>query len=223
MPEFDIDQLKKNWQKQDIPPKYGNSEILEMLNKKSRNYVKYIFWISLAEFLIFFGITLYYVFIGDDSGSFINILQKLGIEKTPKLEADISHLYFILKVVSLLMTAVFVVIFYKNYRKIQVEDNLKKFIIHIIGFKKTVNIFILANIFLLVASVGILTKFMFSEMASQNITMDHSTFVGFLVGLGASLVLCIGLIWFYYSIVYGIIMNKLGKNLDQLREIETEN
>lgn len=222
MPEFNIDELKKNWQEQTISPKYGNSEILEMLNKKSRNYVKYIFWISLAEFLLFFGITLYYVFLGDDSQSFINILQRLGVEKTEKLEADIAHLYFILKIASLLMTAFFVVKFYINYRKIQVEANLKRFILQIIRFKKIVNAFIIANILLLVISIAVLTKFIFEAMASQNLQLNHSTFIGFLVGLGISMVLCVVLIWGYYRIVYGIIIQKLSRNLEQLKEIEAE-
>ena len=47
MAEFDIDQLKKTWQEQDKEQLYNKNEILEMLNQKSRNYVKYILWISI--------------------------------------------------------------------------------------------------------------------------------------------------------------------------------
>lgn len=53
MPEFDLDNFKKTWQEQPVQEKYDNTEILQMLNKKSRNYVKYIFWISVVELLFF--------------------------------------------------------------------------------------------------------------------------------------------------------------------------
>ena len=48
MPNFDLDNLKSTWQKQLVENKYNDNEILKMLNKKSRNYMKYIFWISAA-------------------------------------------------------------------------------------------------------------------------------------------------------------------------------
>lgn len=220
MPDFDIDNLKKQWQEQPVPDKYNNSEILKMLNSKSRNYVKYIFWISVAEFLLFLVMNIFYVFQKGGDDSFMHIMEKLGVEKTAKFEADYAHLYFIMRVVSLLVTGFFVVKFYLNYRQIHVEENLKKFILQIMKFRKTVSLFILTNILLLVFFMAILTMFVLYTMSSQNLQMDHPTFIGFLVGLGISTAISIFLIWMYYRVVYGIIMGRLGKNLEQLREIE---
>lgn len=220
MPDFDIDSLKKQWQEQPVPDKYDNSEILKMLNSKSRNYVKYIFWISVAEFLLFLVMNIIYVFQTGGDDSFMHIMEKLGVEKTAKFEADYAHLYFIMRVVSLLVTGFFVVKFYLNYRQIHVEENLKKFILQIMKFRKTVSLFILTNILLLVFFMAILTMFVLNTISSQNLQMDHPTFIGFLVGLGISTAISIFLIWLYYRVVYGIIMGRLGKNLEQLREIE---
>lgn len=220
MPDFDIDNLKKQWQEQPVPDKYNNSEILKMLNSKSRNYVKYIFWISVAEFLLFLVMNIFYVFQKGGDDSFMHIMEKLGVEKTAKFEADYAHLYFIMRVVSLLVTGFFVVKFYLNYRQIHVEENLKKFILQIMKFRKTVSLFILTNILLLVFFMAILTMFVLNTISSQNLQMDHPTFIGFLVGLGISTAISIFLIWLYYRVVYGIIMGRLGKNLEQLREIE---
>lgn len=220
MPDFDIDSLKKQWQEQPVPDKYDNSEILKMLNSKSRNYVKYIFWISVAEFLLFLVMNIFYVFQTGGDDSFMHIMEKLGVEKTTEFEADYAHLYFIMRVFSLLVTGFFVVKFYRNYRRIHVEENLKKFILQIMKFRKTVSLFILINILLLVFFMAILTMFVLNTISSQNIQMDHPTFIGFLVGLAISTAISIFLIWLYYRIVYGIIMGRLGKNLQQLREIE---
>ena len=96
MAEFDLDHLKKTWQEQEVQPKYDSPQIEAMLNKSSRNYVKYILWISIAEFLVILGLNFYYSFIGDESESFMNILGKLGIENTVDLQADFAHLYFVL-------------------------------------------------------------------------------------------------------------------------------
>lgn len=220
MPDFDIDILKKTWQETPVKPKYGSSEILEMLNSKSRNYVKYIFWISVAEFLVFLGITVYYIINGDEGSSFIRILEKIGVKRTEKLEMDFEHLYFGLKMLSLLVTAFFVMIFYRNYRKIHVESNLKKLILQIVRFRKTVNAFILTNIGLLVVFTAVLTFFVFRTMAAQEIHLNNPTLIGFVTGIVITLLLSIALIWLYYRVVYGILVNRLGRNLKQLEEIE---
>ena len=221
MPDFDIDSLKKQWQEQSVPDKYDNSEILKMLNRKSRNYVKYIFWISAAEFLVFFVMNILYVFQSGGDDSFMHIMEKLGVEKTTKVEADYAHLYFIMRIVSLLVTGFFVVKFYLNYKKINVEENLKKFIIQILKFRKTVSLFILTNILLLVFFMAVLTLFVMRTISSQNLELNHPTVIGFLVGLGVSTLISVFLIWLYYRVVYGIIMGRLGKNLEQLKEFES--
>ncbi len=220
MPDFNIDDLKKTWQEQEVRPKYGNSDILEMLNHKSRNYVKYILWISVIEFLFFTGLSVFYIFKSEDTNSFISAMEKLGVQKTPELQQEFSHLYNLLKAVSFLITGFFVVKFYQNYRRINLEANLKKFILQIIVFRKTVNHFILANIVLLILFTGILTIFIFRTISAQNITLEQPTFIGFLTGIGIATLGSVGLIWLYYRIVYGIIMKKLGRNLSQLKDIE---
>ena len=119
-----------------------------------------------------------------------------------------------------MLTGVFVVLFYQNYKKINVESNLKKFILQIISFKKTVNIFILANILLLVFFTAVLTVFTFYILSQQHIQLSHPTLIGFIVGTVLMTILSIVLIWLYYRIVYGIIMKRLGKNLDELKKME---
>lgn len=222
MPEFDLDNLKKTWQEHKVEPKYSNTEIEAMLNKSSRNYVKYILWISIAEFLVILCLNIYYTFSSDDARSFIKMLEKLGVHNTLKLQADFAHLYFVLKIISLLVTAFFVIRFYQNYRKIHVESNLKKLILQIIRFKKTVNLFILINILLLLAFTAVLTVFSFIALAQQSIHLNHPTLIGFIVGLVVMTLISVLLIWVYYRIVYGIILKRLGKNLTELQRIDNQ-
>ncbi|WP_304344490.1 beta-carotene 15,15'-monooxygenase [Chryseobacterium koreense] len=220
MPDFDLDNLKKTWQQQEVKPKYDGTQIEQMLNKSSRNYVKYILWISIAEFIVILAMNVYYTFLGDDTKSFLNILGKLGVQNTAQLEQDFAHLYFLLKIVSMMITGVFVVLFYRNYKRINIESNLKKLILQIIKFKKTVNYFIFANILLIILVLGILAAFTFATLSGQNIHLNHPTLIGFIVGFVVTMVLSVVLIWFYYRIAYGIILKRLGKNLAELKKIE---
>lgn len=222
MPEFDLDSFKKTWQEQPVQQKYGNHDILQMLNRKSRNYVKYIFWISAAEFLFFTLIGLFYIIQGNESNSFISILEKLGIRKTSDMETDFDHIYLTLKILSLSVTAYFVYKFYQNYKDIKIEENLKKFILKIIEFRKTVNAFILINIALLIAFTSIFTVFVFYIVNTQNIKITNSMITGFIAGIIISTVFTVLIVWLYYRVVYGIIIKKLGRNLKQLQEIDSQ-
>jgi len=192
------------------------------LNRKSRNYVKYIFWISVFEFLFFSVMGLFYFFQGEETNGFLNVLEKLGAEKTPEVENNFDNIYLGLKILSLLVTAYFVYKFYENYRKIKIEENLKGLITRIIKFKKTVNAFILISILLLVAFTSIFTVFVFYALNSQNIDPANSAVTIFVIGITLSTGLCVLLIWLYYRLVYGIIMRKLDRNLTQLRDIESQ-
>lgn len=222
MPEFDLDSFKKTWQEQPVQEKYDDSEILKMLNRKSRNYVKYIFWISVAEFIFFSVLGLFYFFQGEESNSFLKVLERLGAQKTPEVESNFDNTYLAIKILSLLITAYFVYKFYQNYRKIKIEENLKGLITRIIKFKKTVNAFILISIVLLVAFTSVFTAFIFYALNSQNIEPKTADLTIVIVGIIVSMVLSILLIWLYYKLVYGIIIKKLDRNLKQLREIDSQ-
>lgn len=222
MPEFDLDSFKKTWQEQPVQEKYDYNEILQMLNKKSRNYVKYIFWISVIEFLFFTLIGLFYIIQGKESNSFINILTKLGVQITSELENTFDNIYLVLKVLSLAITAYFVFKFYQNYKVIKIEEDLKRFILKIIKFKKTVNAFILINIALLITFTSIFTIFVFYILNTQNVEITNSTLIGFIAGIIISTAFTVIMVWLYYRVVYGIIIKKLDKNLTQLKEIDSQ-
>ena len=220
--DFDIDSLKKSWQEQVISDGYNQDEIEVMLNKKSRNYVKYILWISIAEFIVFGLINFISVFSNDFHTDFTNILNKLQIRNQPDVEFSLDKIYNSMKILSLFITGIFVVVFYLNYKKIDVESNLKKFIIHIIKFKKTVNLFIFSNVLLLVLFIGSLISLLTITIRRQNIHVDNPTFWSLLIAVSLSLLISVMLILLYYKLAYGIILKRLSKNLKQLEKIDLE-
>jgi len=220
--DFDIDSLKKTWQEQKLADGYDQNEIESMLNKKSRNYVKYILWISVAEFIIFGLINFLALFSSNFQTDFTSILNRLQIRNQNEVEFSLDRIYYLMKIFSLIITGVFVVIFYINYTKINVEYNLKKFIKHIIYFKRTVNIFIFCNIFLLILFIGSFTSYIVFILKKQNIHIDNPTFWGLMCGVIFSLLICIVFILLYYKLAYGILLKRLSVNLEQLEKIDSE-
>lgn len=220
MPEFDIDKLKKNWQEQEVPLTYAPEDILTMLNRRSRNYVKYIFWISLLEFLIFLTLSLWYLLWSEEESSFLRILARVGVSRTMAVQRDFEHLYFVMKIISLMVSGYFLAKFYRNYRRIKVEENLKKLMEQIVRFRWTVNQFIAINLLLIILFIISLSYFISFVVRSQNIAMSQSAIIGLSAGMVVALLLCLVLLWAYYRLVYGIMMKRLEKNLRQLEKIE---
>lgn len=143
---FDIDDLKLVWQNQKVEDAYQQSDIEAMLNTKSRNYVKYLLWISLLEFFIFITLLIYSLVSKDDHVNFREILSRLHLQNQNEILHTMDKIYLVIKILSLSLTSIFVYLFYKSYRRISVEDNLKQFILRIISFKRKVNAFIIINV-----------------------------------------------------------------------------
>lgn len=221
MADFNIDQLKKSWQEQQVSREYESTDIESMLNRSSRNYVKYIFQISLAEFLFFFFVNVYYFFSGNDVADAVAIIKKLGVMPRDADEKTLVNIYLLLKVTSIILTAYFVVQFYLKYRKIDIESSLKTFILQIIDFKKTVKNFIFANIILLIGSISSLALFTLYLLNSHNISLKKPEVLAYGLGLGISLLIGVGIIWLYYRLVYGILLRRLNYNLEQLQQSDS--
>lgn len=222
MPEFNIDQYKKSWQQQETVAKYNQNDILQMLNKKSRNYVKYILWISIVEFSVVLLANAFYIFTKQDEDTFGQLIEKLGVKNPQNLLANINFMYDIIKLLSIGIILFFVIKFYRSYKNIKIESNLKLLIQRIIDFKKTVNLFILINILFLIVSLGALILMILVTLYHQPLAADLSTLLGFGVGIVFGLAISVLLIWIYYRVIYGILIEKLGKNLEQLQKIEKE-
>lgn len=220
MPDFNIDRLKEQWQAQKVTSQYEYNDIREMLNRKSRNYVKYILGISIAEFLLFFIVNILYFFQKEGSGSFIRIVERLGIQNTSDLQKEYAHLYFVMQLLSLLVTSFFVIRFYINYKKINVEENLKIFILQIIKFRKTVNVFILSNIALFIVFMIAILWFVFHSLSNQGIILESSILKNFIIGVSVSAIVCLIIILIYYKLVYGYFIKRLSRNLEQLKSME---
>lgn len=218
---MELDNLKTAWQKQEIKPRVSREEILQLVQRKSRNVVQYILWISLAELLLVLGLMLYYLFNGEGA-TVPTFLQRVGLHETPRIRQDFAHLYFALKIFTLLVTSWFVYRFFRAYREIRVEANLAKFIRQLLGFQATVRRFILVNFLMMVLFIAVIGAIVLHNMRLQNLSMDTKIILALTTGSLLSVAIAGLLVWVYYRVVYGFLLADLRRNLKQLQEMERE-
>ena len=208
-----LDLLKKDWKKQeDSLPKMSYDEIYGMIRKKSSSIVKWIFIICIAELLFWSALSLV---IPDDA---LEIYEKFNLKKFLNI-SQILH-YFVV--------AVFIYLFYKNYKSISVIENTNVLMKNIIKTRKTVNYYVYYNLALYVILTLIVNAIMFTHsetlievMKPLETDIENGTFINvfFIVQLVA-LFLVIAVLWFYYKLIYGILLKRLNKNY---KELETLN
>ncbi|WP_299781780.1 hypothetical protein [uncultured Formosa sp.] len=213
MDELDI--LKKDWNKEENQnfPKLSYNDIYKMLLKKSSSTVKWIFIISILEFLfwtiISFGIKdneSMKRLKGTDSETVLNVLTVLG--------------YIVL--------CYFFYLFYKNYKKISTTDNAKKLMENILNTRRTVKQYVGFNLVFVVVSTVVVVLIEFNQdthlearvheaAASGHIFMFYSKIILITAGI---LTITITILLGFYALIYGILLKRLNKNYKELKRMD---
>lgn len=213
----ELELLKRQWHRQELDlPHLSYEDIYKMILKKSSSIVKWIFFISIGEIILWSSLAL---IVSDSDQKFI---KDIGLDNF-MLVANI--LYYIV-VVS------FIILFYFNYKKISTTDSVKDLMRNILRTRKTVRYFIIFNIAgagLMIIGINLFYYFnqdlMFQLMIeNQGVspTMDKERFINmFFIAQLVIGVLIIGAIFIFYRLVYGILLRRLNKNYRELKKIET--
>ena len=210
----ELELLKKDWKKTESSyPKLSYNEIYKLIHKKSSSIVKWIFIVGIAEFLFWALLNLLI------PESYLEIYEKLHLK---------SFLY-VTQAIHYLIIAVFIYLFYKNYKAITVTDSTNLLMQKILNTRKTVNYYVYYNIGLYILLSIVINLVMFSQpdilievLGPKNeIPIDSSQFLTvMLVAQVISLVVMCGLLWLYYRIIYGILLKKLHKNYNELGNLD---
>ncbi|WP_417935479.1 hypothetical protein [Flagellimonas aquimarina] len=210
----ELELLKKDWQnKEDHLPKLSYDQIYKMIWKKSSSIVKWIFYISLIEFIFWAG---------------INILFS-DPESMQELKA--MHIYNVMMVLNFVNYGVilyFIYKFYKNYRKISFTDSSKKLMRTILDVKKTVTQYVWFNlmIFAITMIISIYGVLIYGPQGKEIIASamqegNEATFwfLVITVSMIFTAVLLV-LIWLFYKLLYGILLKRLKENYNDLKKLE---
>ncbi len=206
-----IDKLKDVWKNQPISKiQFTETDIYKMIHKKSTSLVKWIFYISIIEFVVLILPTLFM-----DSPS---LEKEFGITQ---FENELGIVGFV-KIVNIINYVIivpfFIYSFYKNYKNICVNNTSKKLMSNILKTKKTVSYYVYSQLFIAAFTlIYILYKLTLTASFQSHVEVSMV-----LVWLIFSVIIAITLlvVWLVYKLLYGILLNKLNKNYKELLKEE---
>ena len=210
----ELELLKKDWNKEHHDyPKLTYDEIYKMILKKSSSIVKWIFIISLLEF-VFWGV--------------ISFALKDHENMQRFKSYNVESIIIPLSVVGYIILAYFFYLFFKNYRTISVTDNAKVLMENILKTRRTVKQYVAFNlIYLVIATVIVLfIEFDKDQDLIEQVQMaaaDGEVFKFYAVIIISTFLLlavAVGVLLLFYWLVYGILLKRLNKNYRELKKME---
>lgn len=214
----DLDLLKKAWKKDSQSfHQVTENEIYKMIHKRSSSIVKWILIISILEFIFWTVINIF--FLGEKY-----IKQKYSRDIWNYV-IEINTFY---NSISYIVVAVFIYLFYKNYRQISTVSSTKQLMTDILKTRKTVIYYIWFNIIFFV--FGTLT-IMYVQLnydskfakLTEAIRNDNTNII-LLKQIGFILIflsIMVVIIWLFYKLIYGILLGKLNRNYKDLKNIDS--
>lgn len=203
----ELDLLKKDWQRNENSfEQVSEMEIYKMLHKKSSSIVKWILIASILEVLLWTAISV--CFNTDD------YLKKIHGE------SYIEYFKY-LTIFNYVVIAIFIFMFYKNYKTISTITSTKRLMKDILKTRKTVKQYVWYNLGMIIVSmiIGFFIAFSLNPEVHQ-ITSNNKVFIVTILICAVFLILFVGLFWLFYRLIYGILLKKLFRNYEELKKID---
>lgn len=208
-----LEKLKEHWKNNSQEmPKLSYEEIYKMLLKKSSSILKWILIISIAELL--FWVCLLFL-IPDQN---LKIMHDMGVASFLNYA---NYLHFII-------VGIFIYLFYKNYKNIQVTDTTKKLMKNILKARQTVRYFVYYNIAMFIVTSIALNTFFYKnsdklydvmEFAEKGVPKEGFANFYIVTQIIAGVII-LGLLLLFYWILYGFLLKRLRRNYKELEKIE---
>ena len=210
----ELELLKKDWQKEENNfPKLSYNEIYKMILKKSSSIVKWIFIISILEFVFW---------------TIISFALK-DADYNKRFEGyHAENIMIPLIVIGYIVLAYFFYKFFMNYKTISATDSAKVLMENILNTRRTVKQYVGFNLIYLAISAFVVLGIQFNkdeqminaiEKASANgelLKFYATTIIVTLLLLGVIILVVLG----FYYLIYGILMKRLNRNYKELKKLE---
>lgn len=210
----ELDLLKKDWKKQDSKyPKLTYEEIYKMILKKSSSIVKWIFIISLLEFVLW-------------------TLISFGLKDTESMKRfDAYNVDFILIPISVfgyIILAYFFYLFFKNYKTISAADSAKNLMENILRTRRTVKYYVAFNLIYLVIATVVVMFVEFDKNQELVGKLNEAAANGDVFKFYASIIISvfvvlavfIAFLLLFYYLIYGLLLKRLNRNYRELKRLE---
>ena len=197
----DLKTYKKVWHEQEHKEQLDSDTLSKMIHRRSSSIVKWIFYISIIEFVV---LTLINVFVKTDWEE----LKDLGL----------YHFIIGISILSYIIPLIFIYLFYKNYKSISVIDNTKGLIQSILKTRRTVKNYILTILALFAFAILYGFRVALQAPEYENIIQKFGE-NGQLIAWGIVVffvLIVLGIILLIYLLIYGILLKHLKANYKDL-------
>lgn len=211
----ELELLKKDWKKNEDTkyPKVSSKELYSMILMKSSSIVKWIFIISLLEFVFWLLIS----FALKDA-DFNKRFETYHAEK----------IMIPFMVLGYLILGYFFYKFYINYRTISATDNAKILMENILKTRSTVKQYVGFNLIYLAVSAFMVLGIQFNRDQEMISLLDKASANGeilkfyglIIITTCVLLALVIAIVLGFYYLIYGILLKRLNKNYRELKRLE---
>ena len=207
----ELDLLKKDWQKSDNSfDQVSETEIYNMIHKKSSSIVKWILIISILEVLLWTCLSFCF-----DSDGYLKEIE----------QAEIITLLTVLNYFNYGVVLAFIYIFYKNYIAISTTVSTKQLMHDILKTRKTVQYYVWYNLGMIVVYcvIAFTIAFVYNPemiLLKDKIATNGKVLAITIVVLVLTILMFLGVFWLFYRILYGILMRRLYSNYKELKKID---
>jgi ABC-type multidrug transport system fused ATPase/permease subunit len=207
----ELDLLKKDWKKKENSfSQLSETEIYNMIHRKSSSIVKWILIISILEVLLWTVIGIVY-----SSDEYLKSMK----------HEELLVYFRALNFLNYAVVLVFIWLFYKNYVNISTTSSTKKLMKDILKTRKTVQYYVWYNVVMMI--LGLIAGFVLAFSYDPNVNslkekMMHETkYMIIIIAVLTLVTVVIGVIfWLFYRLLYGILLRRLQANYKELKKID---
>ena len=203
----ELEDLKNKWAKQDFSHSYSKEEIKGFLQKKSTHSIKWIFYLSIVEFVLYLSFPLLVP----------NYIKSFDYYKSLNL-FEFSIVTTMLGYVLLLY---FMWHFFQNYKKISVANSIKDHLSAILNTRRAVNQYFYFNVaILIIFTIVVLVAALERDKNMIALQEENNSLIMIIFMIGILIAIILGLFGLLYYFVYGRFLRPLKNNEKELLKIE---
>lgn len=213
----ELELLKKDWQQREQElPRLSYDDIHRMIWKKSSSLVRWIFYISIIEFLV---PHLLYLVPSFREGNGYSVAKDLGIQTE----------LLVLTVIQYAVVLYFIIQFYRRYKEISVLDDANRLMKRIIRTRRTVKHYVIFCLSMILVIFGLfVVGIYFSDNLAEALQLGEAgakqdpvelkwLMMGIMGVLGVVFTTLMGGIYF---LLYGLLTRRLYTNYKELRRMD---
>ena len=203
----ELEDLKNKWAKQDFSQSYSKEEIKGFLQKKSTHSIKWIFYLSIVEFVLYLSFPLLVP----------NYIKSFDYYKS----LNLFEFSIVTTVLGYVLLLYFMWHFFQNYKKISVANSIKDHLSAILNTRRAVNQYFYFNLaIMIIFTIVVLVAALERDKNMIALQEENNSLIMIICMLGILITIILGLFGLLYYFVYERFLRPLKNNEKELLRIE---